>query len=234
MSRLGLYPRGMAADRALRLALGALGGAHTLDPDETRRRVAGPYPESAALPDPPELDALPPRRRQRAAVEVGPARRASCLPLSATQLPHDRLVHELHAREPRRSPRRRGGSPGMRRHRRIRRTIAACPEEPGVPRPYGVAPLAGGRQRVLASAFPVDARSADELLTRHMQAAAREAGADWRTVLRADREPRGDPDWATLLRLVGHRALSRVRAGLAAAPRAVLLTNLGLPAPTTT
>ena len=83
-------------------------------------------------------------------------------------------------------------------------------------------------ERVLASAFAVDARSADELLIRHMRAAAREAGADWRTVLRADREPRGGADWATLLRLVGHRALPRVRAELAAAPRAVLLTNLGL------
>ena len=83
-------------------------------------------------------------------------------------------------------------------------------------------------ERVLASAFAVDARSADELLIRHMQAAAREAGADWRTVLRADREPRGGTDWATLLRLVGHPALPRVRAELAAATRAVLLTNLGL------
>ena len=61
-----------------------------------------------------------------------------------------------------------------------------------------------------------------------MKAAAQEAGADWRTVLRADREPRGSADWATLLRLVGHRALPRVRAELAAAPRAVMLTNLGL------
>ena len=83
-------------------------------------------------------------------------------------------------------------------------------------------------ERALAAGFAVDARSADELLIRHMKAAAREAGADWRIVLRADREPRGSADWATLLRLVGHRALPRVRAELASAPRAVLLTNLGL------
>ena len=83
-------------------------------------------------------------------------------------------------------------------------------------------------ERALASAFAIDARSADELLIRHMKAAAGEAGADWRIVLRADSEPRGSADWTTLMRLVSHRALPRVRAELAAVPRPVLLTNLGL------
>lgn len=83
-------------------------------------------------------------------------------------------------------------------------------------------------ERALASAFAIDARSLDELLIRHMKAAAREAGADWGIVLRADRGPQGGADWATLMRLVGHRALPRVRAELAGAPRALLLTNLGL------
>ena len=57
-SRLELYPRGMAADRVLKLALGALAGARTLTPDEIRRRVAGRYPEAAPLPDRPALDTL--------------------------------------------------------------------------------------------------------------------------------------------------------------------------------
>ena len=43
---LELYPRGMAADRALRLALGALAGARNLTPEDVRRRVAGRYPRS--------------------------------------------------------------------------------------------------------------------------------------------------------------------------------------------
>ena len=38
----------------------------------------------------------------------------------------------------------------------------------------------------------------------------------------------GGSDWANLMRLVGHRALPRVRTELAAARRAVLLVNLGL------
>ena len=57
-SRLELYPRGMAADRALRLGLGALAGARTLTAGEIRQRVAGRYPEAAPLPDRPELDAM--------------------------------------------------------------------------------------------------------------------------------------------------------------------------------
>ena len=83
-------------------------------------------------------------------------------------------------------------------------------------------------ERALASAFPIDVSSFDALLIRHMREAAREAGADWRTVLRADRQPAGGSDRANLLRLVEHRALPRVRAELTRAPRAVLLTNLGL------
>ena len=83
-------------------------------------------------------------------------------------------------------------------------------------------------ERLLASAFPVDVRSIDELLIRHMKAAAVEAGADWQVVLRADRGPRGSADWANLMRLVGHRALPRVQAELAGAPRPLLLTNPGL------
>ena len=49
--RLELHPRGMAPDRALKLALGALAGAPTLTPDAIRMRVAGRYPDAAPLPD---------------------------------------------------------------------------------------------------------------------------------------------------------------------------------------
>ena len=83
-------------------------------------------------------------------------------------------------------------------------------------------------ERFLAAAFAIDVRSFDALLIRHMREAARDAGADWGVVLRADRQREDSTDRANLLRLVEHRALPRVRAELDAAPRAVLLTNLGL------
>ena len=83
-------------------------------------------------------------------------------------------------------------------------------------------------ERALVSALSIDLRSLDEVLIRHMKAAAADAGADWSVVLRADRGPQGSSDWANLMHLVVHRTLPRVRAELAAAECPVLLNNLGL------
>lgn len=55
-SRQELYPRGMDALRALRLSPGALYGVPMLTPEQIRERIAGRYPEAAALPDRPVLD----------------------------------------------------------------------------------------------------------------------------------------------------------------------------------
>ena len=227
-SRLELYPRGMAADRALRLALGALAGSRTLTPDEIRSRVGGRYPDAARLPERPDLDALlrdagselrwdpdaadgqgAYRSPLRRFVTVGSATSYSRSAGGASRAAGTGAAEwgEADAFEQR-----------LRRALENRTFLALTVS----PRRLADA------ERALASAFAVDARSADELLIRHMKAAAREAGADWRIVLRADGEPRGSADWATLMRLVGHRALPRVRAELAAAPRTVLLTNLGL------
>ena len=227
-SRLELYPRGMPADRALRLALGALPSAPTLTPDEITRRVAGRYPKAAPLPDRPELDALlrdagselqwrsaPPdgrrayRSRLRSFLTIG----------SSTSYTR---VSGGAARGAEGGSWESGDTDAF--DERLRRALKSRAFLALTVSPRRLADA----ERVLASAFAVDARSADELLIRHMKAAADEASADWRTVLRADREPRGGADWATLMRLVSHRVLPRVRAELAAAPRPVLLTNLGL------
>lgn len=52
------YPRGMASERALRLAVGALSGVQELTVEEMRRRVLGRYPKAEPLPDRPRLDEL--------------------------------------------------------------------------------------------------------------------------------------------------------------------------------
>jgi hypothetical protein len=57
-SRLELYPKGMDAGRALKLSQGAIYGVPSLNVSMIRDRVRGRYPESAALPDRPELDEL--------------------------------------------------------------------------------------------------------------------------------------------------------------------------------
>ena len=227
-SRLELYPRGMAADRALKLALGALAGARTLTPEEIRSRVAGRYPDAARLPERPDLDALLRDAGSELRWEPDAAGRQG-----AYRSPLRRFVTVGSATSYSRaaSGASRVGETGAAEwgdadafDQRLQRALKSRAFLALTVSPRRL----GDAERALAAAFAVDARSADELLIRHMKAAAHEAGADWRIVLRADREPRASADWATLMRLVGHRALPRVRAELAAAPRAVLLTNLGL------
>src|SRR5262249_6239059 len=57
-SRQELYPKGMAAERGLKLAQGALVGVPSLSVAQIRERVSGRYPEAAPLPDRPALDHL--------------------------------------------------------------------------------------------------------------------------------------------------------------------------------
>ena len=57
-SRQEVYPRGMEAMRALKLAQGALGNVKVLSDEQVRDRVAGRYPEAEPLPDRPRLDEM--------------------------------------------------------------------------------------------------------------------------------------------------------------------------------
>lgn len=57
-SRSEIYPRGLGAGRAVKLAQGALLGARELTIAQVRERVLGRYPEAESLPDRPMLDKL--------------------------------------------------------------------------------------------------------------------------------------------------------------------------------
>ncbi len=57
-SRAEFYPRGMAAERSLELAQGALLGARALSVEEVQARIRGRYPQARPLPGRPELDSL--------------------------------------------------------------------------------------------------------------------------------------------------------------------------------
>ena len=227
--RLEFHPRGMAPARTLKLALGALAGAPMLDADAIRRRVAGRFPDAAPLPGRPRLDALlteagsdlrwnPDADGGRGAYEGPPLRTfvtvASAAGRTRTSSGARRAADAAGA----------PWSEGDDFEQRLRRALEGQAFLALTAAPHRLAEA----ERVLAAAFAVDVRSFDALLIRHMRAAARDAGADWRVVLRADRQPAGGTDRANLLRLVEHRALPRARDELAAAPRAVLLTNLGL------
>ena len=53
-----LYPKGLEALRALKLAQSAVAGLSCVTPDELRARVRERYPEAAELPDRPLLDGM--------------------------------------------------------------------------------------------------------------------------------------------------------------------------------
>jgi serine/threonine protein kinase len=57
-ARLELYPRGMAAAKALRFSLGSLLGVRRLTVDQIRERIRGRYPDAEQIPDRPALDTL--------------------------------------------------------------------------------------------------------------------------------------------------------------------------------
>jgi len=57
-SRQEFYPRGMEAERALKLSQGALFGVNNLTVVEIRDRIASRYPEAELMPDHPQLDEL--------------------------------------------------------------------------------------------------------------------------------------------------------------------------------
>jgi serine/threonine protein kinase len=56
--RLELYPKGLEALRALKLAQSALAGVSRISTEELRTRVRDRYPEAQTLPDRPDLDKL--------------------------------------------------------------------------------------------------------------------------------------------------------------------------------
>jgi len=229
-SRLELYPRGMAAGRALKLALGALSGAKELTPEQVRERVAGRYPEAEPLPDRPDLDALledagseltwRPDAAGGKGAYVSPLREFTTV-LSATSLtrlssvsrrfeevPADKVaVDEI--------------------ERRLRHSVDHQGFLALVVSPARTA-LA---EQILVSRFPLKVISFDGLLIRQMKAFTAEKRVDWRMVLRADAVPAGERnasrDWGNLQRVV-RSALPGVKAELAASPGHVLLANPGL------
>jgi hypothetical protein len=220
----------MGAARALKLSLGALAGARELTAEQIRERVLGRYPEAEPLPERPELDSLleesgselrwrPEARTGRGAF-VAPLREFTTVE-SGTSYAQTRTV----------TPRFEEVPADEAEIRQFQQRL-----QYSVDQQHFLALVVSPRralhaERALSGRFPLDVRSFDELLIRHMKQFALERKVDWERVLRADAVPQerraGDRDWNNLQRVV-RETLPRVQAELAEAPRHVLLTNLGL------
>jgi serine/threonine protein kinase len=226
-SRQEVYPRGMEALRALKLAQGALGGVKVLSAEQVRDRVAGRYPEALPLPDRPRLDEL----LNAAGLELTwdpdaldgrggyvppdttssisePSRTATRLPTTTGRDPREPLApEEADARQ---------------FEEKLRRSL-----KEGAFLTLLVPPRAFQQaRRELERRFPIQAIDGDRLIIDALREAAGKARVDWSVVLRTDATPHNG-DWNKLLLLVG-RALPRVEERLAAAASTVLLLYPGL------
>lgn len=227
-SRLELYPRGMAATKAVQLALGALVGADQLTPEQIQERVAGRYPESEKLPSRPALDGVLADAGwdvewnshlvggvgafvPRPPVGLGVTSEAFLTRISTTRTPIREVTPEV--------------ADARRFEERLEYAAAHGSFLALKVRPK----LMLRAERELAARFPVSRQSIEKLLVQAMKQEAARVGADWEVVMRADASPRESIEWKNLLMLV-RRAISAVEQQLLATPadRTLLLVNPGL------
>jgi serine/threonine protein kinase len=229
-SRLELYPRGMAAQRAIRLAMGSLNGPHILSESQVKERVSGRYPQAEPLPGRPALDGLltdaGAELIYRLDGEKGPGyyptRRIPGLTAGVT------TFFGRHSSQ--------GNGPGevtaeLAEARQFEDRLAHSAKQGGflvltvTPRLCRHAE-AGLLQRY-ANPLGFIRLSLDRIILDTLREQAGALRVDWRKVLEADQDGPGSRDWANLLRLAS-RASPKIKAKLLAEKQPLLLVHPGL------
>jgi len=226
-ARLELYPRGMAAARALALGRASLLGGDAIAPDEVRRRIGARFPRAERLPKRPRLDALlseahvdlawDPERESYAA----PARVALT---GATSWESSLTRLGTATATPRTRP---ATDPEVVAARGFEQRLEASRREGGMltlmSAPSELTSAARELRRFDPSPIDLDA-----LLIAELHAAAAERGvADWEVVLAADAADRTSVEWRNLTRLVGE-AVRTVEDTIADTEGTALLEHVGL------
>ena len=219
-SRQEFYPQGMEAERALRLAQGALYGVKVLSERQLRERVSSRYPEAQPLPDRPRLDDLMqaiaptlvwnPKACQGQGGYESPAQSSiassttlSRLSTTPGSLDPQEMTPEL--------------ADARQFEERLQRGIQS-----GSFLALLVSPQRYQRGRAeLAQRFPVQVVDYEGLFLDCLRRVADEAEVVWSNVLEADTTP-NEGSWNKLMLLVG-RAMPLVEAELLKADRTILL-----------
>ena len=223
-SRQELYPRGMGALRALKLAASALGGVKELTVEQVQDRVAGRYPDAEPLPHRPSLDKL----LAQAGIELR-WEPSACKGLGAyvsTVSATDTLTSA--SVSPRRSSHQSDAvlTPAEADRRQFEEKLRRSLQNGAFltlltpPRAYA------NTLRRLTETFQLQVMDGDRLFLDALRTAATQAKVDWSVVLRTDAAP-GSADWNRLLMLVG-RAVPTVEKELTTAGSTVLLLHAGL------
>jgi serine/threonine protein kinase len=225
-SRQEIYPRGMEALRAMKLAQGALGNVKVLSVEQIRNRVAGRYPEASLLPDRPQLDEL----LTAAGLELdwnpdvldgrgGYVARIHTTVSAASTPPPRRPTSP--GRDPR-EPITPEEADARQFEEKLRRSL-----KEGAFLTLLVPPRAYEQARQeLERRFPLQVIDGDRVIIDALREVADKAHVDWSLVLRTDATPHNG-DWNKLMLLIG-RAMPRVEETLTAEDSTVLLVHPGL------
>jgi serine/threonine protein kinase len=231
-SKFELYPRQMAAGRALKLAQGALAGGRELTVEQIRQRVRARYPEASPLPDRPALDELllengldlvwhPDLAGGTGAYRFREYDEAS---LSTGTLVPERMTTAADDKPPA------GPTTEEIAEARVFENKLKRADQDGAFLVLAVPPqwmrLA---EQELLSRFAVRRINCDELMLSALKATAAdpEVQVDWSVVLSADAAPPKSEDWQNLMVLV-ERALPKVEQALFTCEKTILLVNPGL------
>lgn len=228
-SRLELYPRGMPAQRAIRLALGSLIGPSVLTESQVKDRILGRYPEAEALPSRPALDNLLTDAGAdlvfRPEGEQGPGyypARRFFKPTAGTSTFFGRYS----------TP---SGSPDLPEEladvRQFEDRLAYSAKQGGflalvVPPRLSRHAESGLLERFGAS-LGFHRLSLDRVILETLREEAKKLRVAWGKVLEADENGPGVRDWNNLMRLVA-RGRPHIQARLLAEKRPLLLVNPGL------
>jgi serine/threonine protein kinase len=228
-SRQELYPQGMAAERALRLGIGALSGLGLgdaevgLSVEQIRDRLRSRYPAAEPLPNRPELDEL----LNRVGLDV----RWNAETKTYQRQEHYRLVTSGSS-----IPKRRSTAISS-RHGEITPDIAEARQfEERLRHAYAdggflVLTVRPSRMRrcedELLRRFGLCRVSYDELLFSALRAEARDLDIDWSIIEHADGAEPMSQDWSNLLHLTG-RVAPKIAADLMNREGPILLVNPGL------
>jgi serine/threonine protein kinase len=222
-SRQEVYPKGMEAERALRLSQGALYGVKALMVRQVKDRVMGRYPEAAPLPERPALDKLLQQFMPtlvwdgKAGCYTNETMAVSALSSSTSfaRMPTGvfaRVGQEITPEE----------ADARLLEERLTRGIKDGSFLALLvnPKRYQFA------REELQARFPVQLVDYEALFLASLRQVAEQAKVQWDLVLQTDAQP-GGGDWDKLMLLVG-RAMPLVEAELLKAERTILLIYPGL------
>jgi serine/threonine protein kinase len=229
-SRMELYPRGMAAVRALKLAHGALFGARELTVEEVRRRVAGRYPDAEPLPDRPALDQLLDEVGLDLVWDAAGADGHGAYRYRLGETGSELSSSTYHYRRPTElAPVTATAevSPAVAEARVFENKIRRAHDEGAFLALVTSPQKLEYAEKELLQRFELERVNFDEVFIRVMREQASALGADWKVVLRADASQPDGPDWRRLQILVG-KSLPIVEEELSRSEKTLLLMYPGL------